>query len=349
MTRTILVTGCGAFTGLEVCRSLRRAGTARTVVGSELSWWGEEIGGRVCDRVVRVPRAAEPGYKEAFLGLLAAEDVGLAFVNHDAELEAIAGWQDEVGAALSCPGKDALATCLDKAQTYRRIGSRLALPGTVEIVGETSVAGALANFGSPVWLRCASGQSGAGSIAVESAEFAMAWIAFWERKRGETVKWIAHEYLPGRNLNVTMLWHEGELITSCAGERLKYFLAEGSASGITGNITHGRIVPGREINDQAVVAVTAISERPEGIFSLDFREDSNGKPRLTEINGRQAFRPLLFTEAGVNFSKIQADLVLDGRRPELPAMDAGRAGVEIVRGMDFEPIFRTPEDQEGGG
>ena len=85
-----------------------------------------------------------------------------------------------------------------------------------------------------------------------------------------------------------------------------------------------------------------MDESPHGVYSVDLREASKGAPLVTEINARQAFRPLLYTHSGVNFSALLADLALHDKQPDLPAMNAQVAGMEIIRGMDFEPLVRGP-------
>lgn len=335
----ILVTGCGAFTGLEVVRALRMADSKERILGTEVSWFGKRNAEQECDEVTLIPRAYDPGYEDAMIELLDQSNVGLVFVNYDIELEHIASWRNQVSTSLSCPDQASLEACLDKGITFDRADGHVAIPGTLTVESETDIEHGFERYGRPLWLRCATGQSGRGSIIVSEPHHASSWIRYWQDVKGSTDEWLAHEYLPGRNLNWTSLWYEGELITSVAGERLKYFLAGSSVSGITGNVSHCRTIKGGIGNETAEAAVRAVVGNPHGLFSVDLCEDKEGIPRLTEINARCAFRPLLLAKAGVNFPRILADIVLYDRLPALPRYDAATIGVEMHRGMDVEPVF----------
>ena len=338
-TNDILVTGCGAFTGLEVVRALRMADSKERILGTEVSWFGQRNAERECDEVTLIPRAYDPGYEEAMIELLTRSNIGLVFVNYDVELEHIAKWRNQVSVSLSCPNQASLEVCLDKGKTFDRADGHVAIPGTLTVKSEVDLELGFERYGRPLWLRCASGQSGRGSIIISEPHHAMSWIRYWQNVKDATDEWLVHEYLPGRDLNWTSLWFEGELITSVAGERLKYFLAESSVSGITGNVSHCRTIKGGAANETAEAAVRAVVGKPHGLFSVDLREDKNGVPRLTEIGVRCAFRPLLLAKAGVNFPRVLADLVLYGLLPALPRYDAATIGVEMYRGMDVEPVF----------
>lgn len=361
--QTILISAAGSSIGLEVAKSLRAVngcaesggaesagqsqsgapGPSHRLLGTEVSWWGAQLAAQYCDEVVTLPRGDEPGFVAAFRELLESRDVALAFLNTDPEMEAIADVRDEIATPLSCPRQSVLADCLDKQRLHERLRERDLVAPTRVVRSRADVDDALARFGSPIWLRCAVGPRGRGSIIVQQPDEAIWWIEYWRRRGEGGETWLAHEYLPGRNLNWTSVWHDGELIASSTGERLKYFLAQVAVSGITGNVSHCRLVAGGQVNEIAKSAVLGVSDRPHGIFAVDLREDRHQRPRVTEINARCAFRPLLYTHGGANFPAILADLVLRGVRPAVPACDAALAGWEMIRGMDFEPLFRfTP-------
>jgi carbamoyl-phosphate synthase large subunit len=338
--KTVLISAAGSSIGLEVAKSLRLAHQSDYLIGTEVSWWGEKLASEYCDKVVLIPRGDEPEFVTSFCKLLTDYNIELAFINTDPEMEAISNVLDEISVPLSCPQKNVLLDCLNKQRLHDRLHDMNLVAGTRVVSNRQDVQDAIASFGSPIWLRCAVGPRGRGSIIIENPDDAMFWIEYWYRRDNTEEIWLAHEYLPGRNLNWTSVWFEGELITSSTGERLKYFLAQIAVSGITGNVSHCRLIRGGEINEIAARAVQSIDERPHGIFAVDLREDKHGKPRITEINTRNAFRPLLYTRGGVNFSAIYADLTLRGIRPKTQMYDAGQPGLEMIRGMDFEPLFR---------
>ena len=168
---------------------------------------------------------------------------------------------------------------------------------------------------------------------------------YWRRRDAGDDVWLAHEYLPGRNFNWTSIWRHGELLAAASGERLKYFLAQVAVSGITGNVSHCQLIDSAEITPIASQAVRLADERPHGIYAVDLKEDAQGIPKITEINARQAFRPLLYTQGGINFSEVFVKAMLWGNDSKF-APSAIKVGLEMVRGMDFEPMFREVEEQE---
>jgi len=339
---SILVSGAGSSIGLEVAKSLRRAGRPERIVGTEVSWWGDRIALRWCDDVAIVPRGDDPSFARAFLEVLDRHDVRLAFLSTDVEIEALAPIRDDVPVPLSAPGADLLDFCIDKRLLHDRLAGSGLVADSVTIHGRADLEHALHDLGDPVWLRCAVGPRGRGSIPVRTVDAAVSWMEMWDPAEGET--WIAHRYLPGRNLNWTSVWWDGELVAAALGERLRYFLASVAVSGVTGNASHCRTLPGGEAARVAEESIRGLGGRPEGIFSVDLKEDAEGRPFVTEINPRTAFRPLLYTQAGFNVPGVFARVVLDGSLPDAPLHDAAEIGWEMVRNMDVEPLFRHSDD-----
>ena len=339
---TILVSACGSSIGLEVARSLKMADRPERVIGSEVSWWGKQLGERFCDEVFLLPRGDEPGYVDALMQLLQDQQVKLLLVNTDPELEAIEPVRDELSVPTSCPAAAPLQICLDKQRLHEKLADENLVARTFPVSEGAQLHEALKEVGRPGWLRCSTGPRGRGSILIESADEGTAWIDYWRRRGGEEDQWLLHQYLPGRNFNWTSIRWQGELVVSAAGERLAYFLSQVAVSGITGNVSHARTVIDDGLNETASRAVMAMDAAPHGVYSVDLCEAAEGVPLVTEINARLAFRPLLYTHSGVNFSALLADLVLHDKQPDLPAMNAQVAGMEIIRGMDFEPLVRGP-------
>ena len=134
-------------------------------------------------------------------------------------------------------------------------------------------------------------------------------------------------------------------MAAACGERLKYFLSQVAVSGVTGNVSHCRLVDSSAVTPIASQAVRLADPHPHGIYAVDLREDSQGIACVTEINGRQAFRPLLYTQGSINFSDLflQSMLFEDTVAAEPATVTIG---LEMVRGMDFEPLFRQPATGE---
>ena len=343
---TILVTACGSSIGLEVLRCLKLAGRNERVIGTEVSSWGKQLALPYCDKVIILPRGDEPEYVNKLEDTLESENVALAFINTEPELESIYPIRDQIQTILSCPTQFGLTACLSKQILHDRLKSANLTAETMVVDNAHDLEMALQTLGSPVWLRCAVGPRGRGSIVIKTAAEGAFWIEYWRRQNAghSPDVWLAHEYLPGRNLNWTSVWNNGQLVAAAAGERLKYFMAQVAVSGVTGNVSHCQLIDSSEIQNTAIQAVTLADDHPHGIYAVDLREDVNGTAQVTEINARNAFRPLLYAAGGVNFPAILVESLLctdassDFNCPQVTL------GLEMVRGMDFAPMFRETSD-----
>ena len=343
---TILVTACGSSIGLEVLRCLKLAQRNERIIGTEVSAWGKQLALPYCDEVIILPRGDEPAYVNKLKHVFESENVALAFINTEPELEAIYPVRDQIQTALSCPGQFGLTACLSKQVLHDRLSQASITAKTMVVDDARDLETALQTLGAPVWLRCAVGPRGRGSIVINTADEGAFWIEYW---RGQNTGdahdvWLAHEYLPGRNLNWTSVWNNGQLVAAAAGERLKYFMAEVAISGVTGNVSRCQLINRSEIQDTAIQAVTLADDHPHGIYAVDLREDSNGKARVTEINARNAFRPLLYAAGGVNFPEILVASLLGTAGNVDFSCKQVAIGLEMVRGMDFAPMFRETSD-----
>ena len=99
--------------------------------------------------------------------------------------------------------------------------------GTVVVNDRQDLQQALDTLGSPVWLRCAEGPRGRGSIVVEHVDDGVFWMDYWRRRDAADDVWLAHEYLPGRNLNWTSIWKQGGFGGSCLWRAIEIFLVPG--------------------------------------------------------------------------------------------------------------------------
>tara|TARA_Y100001960_G_scaffold91052_2_gene97995 strand:+ start:3148 stop:4197 length:1050 start_codon:yes stop_codon:yes gene_type:complete len=340
--KTVLVTASGSSIGLEVLRSLHLAELPIRVIGTEVSWWGKQIAEAYCDHVEIIARGDSPDYLNTLKAIIEEQAVDLVFVNTEPELESIAADRDQFEVELSCPGQFGLEACLSKQVLHNRLAGNDLTAGTAVVDRREDLEHALGTLGSPIWLRCAEGPRGRGSIIVDHVEDGVFWMDYWRRRDAAEDVWLAHEYLPGRNLNWTSIWKQGELIAAACGERLKYFLSQVAVSGVTGNVSHCQLVDSTAVTPIASQAVRLADPQPHGIYAVDLREDAQGIPKVTEINARQAFRPLLYTHGGINFSKIFVEAMLFEHELTQRQWDVN-VGLEMVRGMDFEPLFRKAE------
>ena len=157
-------------------------------------------------------------------------------------------------------------------------------------------------LGSNFWVRSTSGTSGLGSLKVKDLESLKNWIQI----NPNVQEFIASKFLPGRNLACKMLYYNGKLLRTACAERVNYIMAKVSPSGITGNTSFGRLLNEPKLVDEAIKAMEHLFEHTgankHGFFTVDFKEDENGKPYITEINVRHVAFTQCFAAGGANFA-----------------------------------------------
>ena len=151
------------------------------------------------------------------------------------------------------------------------------------------------------------------------------------------------EYLPGRNFACHLLYDRGKIVKIACYERTEYFMARTAMSGITGNISKGRLINDDRLVIAANKAVQVIlqktNETMHGIVAVDFCESTDDKPMITEINLRHVAATYSFAAAGFNLSEAQLLLTL-GRREELGPEEATYPERNmILRDIDGAPIW----------
>lgn len=90
------------------------------------------------------------------------------------------------------------------------------------------------------------------------------------------------------------IWFEGELIVAQTRKRSGWKHANRSVSGVTGVTKIGVTTSDPQVDDVAIAAIKAVSEKPHGIFGVDMAYDSRAVPNPTEINISRFFTPLLY-------------------------------------------------------
>ena len=127
-------------------------------------------------------------------------------------------------------------------------------------------------------------------------------LARYAKTKREAVQWVGEhtgfnqftisEYLPGRLFGFDSLWKDGRLIGHFLKERLRY-LNEGEELGFSTSVIKNS--DNKLAIKTAIDAILAIDQIPDGVFTVDLRENTAGKPAVTEINpGRFLTTSLLF-------------------------------------------------------
>lgn len=200
-------------------------------------------------------------------------------------------------------------------------------------------------LGEKFWVRSTSGTSGLGSLCVDSLISLKNWVDI----NPSVNYFIASKYLPGRNLACKLLFWKGKLLRSACAERVNYIMSKVSPSGITGNTSFGRLLNEPNLVDISEKAMNKIFEdthsEKHGFFTVDFKEDENGKPFITEINVRHVAFTQCFAAAGANFAQDTIRLLVNDESMDMEyKMYEFEPGTIFLRDVDEHPIVMKESD-----
>lgn len=304
----ILITGVGGPTPRSFVRAIKLNDNAREqyrFIGADcnpLAYGLYDL--NLFDGSYVVPRADAPDYWDAINRIIKKEAIDGAVVlpevevlewakNHRTELEKpVETHLPDYGLAIELVNKHRLHEALEGTgfvPNYRRIE-----PGNYiyrNITAETA---------EPFWIRSTEGSSGLGSLKIDSEGALAQWLAI---NRGVS-EFIASEFLPGRNMACKMLYFNGRLLRTACAERVNYIMAKVAPSGITGNTSFGRLINEPTLVDRSEKALELISghfkKELNGIFTVDYKENAGGEPKITEINIRHVAFTSSIAAGGAN-------------------------------------------------
>jgi len=305
----ILVTGVGGPTPRSFVRAIK--------------WYGKELAnefefiGVDCNRLAYglydkelfvksfvVPRADHKDYWEAINTIIEENEIDGAVILP--ELEVIEWAKNAIGKLnkkikLHLPDP-ALASEIVNKHTLHQLLKNSGLVPKYYLINPTNYSyNELKEKVSDVyWVRSTEGSSGLGSLKIENEKALEQWIAI---NPGVT-EFIASEFLPGRNMACKLLYFNGKLLSTACAERVNYIMAKVAPSGITGNTSFGRLLNEPGLVDISVRAIESIASNMNvslnGIFTVDYKEDSLGIPKITEINIRHVAFTSSIAAGGAN-------------------------------------------------
>jgi carbamoyl-phosphate synthase large subunit len=126
-------------------------------------------------------------------------------------------------------------------------------------------------------------------------------------------------------------------------------MAKVAPSGVTGNTSFGRLLNLPEVEQLAEKALSilfkATGTGAHGFFTVDFKEDKNGVPFITEINVRHVAFTQCFAMGGANFAADTLKLLLNPNAGEW-IFHAYRFddGLVFLRDVDERPILMKESD-----
>lgn len=338
----ILVTGACGVTSRSIVRALKSSHHFQqaTFIGTDIcdNLYGLAEG--LYERIYRVGRVSDPDYAPCMNRIIAQERIDLAIVIP--ELEVLFWSRHELAAPCLLPPPEFCELAGSKRALYESLSESGTVPVYQIAAREALLAGEFApTSGWPCWIRAhdIGSSSGHGSLLAHDVDE----LAAWAILHADIGSFMISEFLPGRNFACHLLYHHGNLIKTGTYERLEYFMSRTAPSGITGNITRGRLLNDDRVLATSRKAVEALcrmtGETMHGMVAVDLRENRHGLPMITEINLRHVACTSAFASAGHNLAEAHALATLDRPEDGGPLQHDYPEGNLILRDIDGAALW----------
>jgi len=282
MTR-VLVTGSGGLAGVNFVRALRAAKREYYIVGTDYNRY--HIVYPDVDMRYMTPRHSDRKFIPRVAEVVLKEKIEFVHPQPSSEAYVISAKREKVPCNVFLPPASVMRVGQDKLLSQKKLtAAGVPVAKTRELRRRGDIAAAFRALGKSLWVRARHGAGGRLSLLCGSAREASLWVDLWVARGAKYEEFIAQEYLPGRNIAWDCIWRDGKLVTSYCRERLEYPFKHISPSGITGTPSVSRIVRDAHVNKVAQDAVIAIDRRPNGAYSIDIKESSDGRPCVTEVD-----------------------------------------------------------------
>lgn len=312
---TVLITGIGGPTTRGLAKSLKKLSSygCYRIVGTDTSPLAIGLYDKnYVDAAYVVPPVFSDKYWGTIKRIVELEKVDIALVQTETEVEewALYGQENELPCPTLLPPVEFILSVRDKARMFELLSGTDLVPQSIRATRAQLSEGLGDKLNFPFWIRASKGAGAIGSLKVNNQREIDAWLVI----QSEIEEFTASEFLPGRNFACKMLYRDGELIRSACAQRVEYFRAEVAPSGVSGLTAFGRLINNKDAFDVSVKCVeylcTQLGIVPHGFMTVDLKEDSNGCPKVTEINVRHVSFTVAFTEAGVNLAEDMVQLML---------------------------------------
>lgn len=339
----LLITGACGVTSRAVVRSLQKSEHFKDTrfIGTDIcdNIYGLYEG--LYNKIYKVPHSNSDQYAKTINTIIKNENIDGAVIIP--ELEVIEWSKHLFPTKYIVPTYKFCKNVIDKGILYELLKGTNYIPKFEILSKKNILTNNLGQFKKfPLWMRdfSAGSTSGKGALKINNLEEAKAWVTI----NSNINRFLVTEYLGGQNFACHLLYHKGKVIKIASYERLIYFMAKVAPSGITGNITRGKLINNNEIVTTSTEAIDIICKNlgttMDGIVAVDLKADENGKPFITEINIRHVAATSSFAEAGFNLAEYhmllslgqisKIDTLLEKKYPENNL---------ILRDIDGTPLW----------
>lgn len=318
----MLVTGAGGPSAVAILRSLAHDPRVALHAG-DIDPNAAGLYLVPAERRVLLPRGDAPGFASVLLDWCRTAGIDVLFPTVDQELLPIARAREAfaaAGVAVVLAEAAALATCLDKWALYRACMDRLPMPRTALLDEALDADALMATWGSRLVVKPRTG-SGSRGFRVITGRAHLTDIP-------RDASYLVQEHLPGEEHSLDVLASPTGVVGAVVPRlRLK--------------VDSGIAVTARTVHDPALERLGAATVAALGlgwVANVQVRGDSDGQPRLLEVNPRFPGTMPLTIAAGVDMPAMCLRMALGA---PMPAVGAFR---EIAMVRFLEERILDPAD-----
>jgi biotin carboxylase len=350
MPSRVLVLSAGTGATNNLMRGLRAGGDGLGLVGCHADRF--TLRKSVADRNYVTPPPEDSGFLAALQAIVTKEAIDLVIPGSDDDVLRLSRLRPALDGVVFLPAAATIETCQDKYRLSAQLRERgVPAPLTVPVTDLEEIDAIFAQLGrSRLWCRIRHGSGSRGAVPVVRAAQARAWIAYWNEMRGVPVAaFTLSEYLPGRDFAAQALWQDGQLVLIKLCERLSYFGGGSQPSGISSTPALARMAAEPRVVEVCIEAIRAVDPRASGVFSIDLKEDADGRPCVTEVNaGRFCMITPFFDSTGRHNMAATYVRLARGEAVSIPEPYDVADDWYMVRDLDTLPgIFRGEDLFEG--
>lgn len=336
----ILLLGAGSSASINFIKALRLSKEKIYIVGADPNRYYLEMS-PVDKRYLVTKEKGESEYINQLNEIIARENLEFTHAQPDPEVKILSDHRLFIKNKTFLPSKKAIDIFQDKLLTYQHLSKKKVPVANTTVVGnENKLREIFWSKDKTIWLRARKGAGGKASLPTKKFEHAKMWIEYWIERGLKWEDFLAHEYLPGKEVSWLSIWKDGKLICSQGKERVEWVQANISPSGVAGTTAIQKTVHYGNVNEIGVKTVLAVENKPNGIFVVDTKENSSGIPCVTEVNpGRFFTTSLFYATLGVNMPLIFVKLGLDLPIGKVAQHNSTEKNVYWIRVTDGGPTM----------
>jgi carbamoyl-phosphate synthase large subunit len=347
MIARVLLTSAGNAPSNNTARSLRAGSASVFIVGCNSDQF--VLKKSAADRNYVIPPAGHPRWVRSLQHIVETEAIQLILPTVDDDVAALSRARKRLDRQLFLPGAALLETCQDKYRLIVHLRDHgIAAPATLPVEDLKGVAAIFKRLGPrrPLWCRVRTGAGALGALPVRTPEQARSWIRYWNEMRGVAVdSFILSEFLPGRDFGCQSLWKDGALVLIKTYERLSYLGTGSRPAQVSSVAALAKTVRAPSVVDVCTKAIKLLDPHASGVFSVDLKEDAEGRPCITEINaGRFSSATNIFDLAGEHNMAAMFVRLAAGERIALRQTYDAAEDWYMLRDIDSPPrMFHVSE------